>query len=51
MDDVAGDELDPALALKAREEDMERCEKRRVCVEVKEEVRRAIAGKGPVGAR
>ena len=50
-DDVCGSELDSLLALQAREEGMGQFRKHEVYEKVKEEVRWAVAGKGPIGSR
>ena len=49
--DVAGDELDPELALKARLEEMEQFRKHGVYRGVKEDVCWAVTDKGLIGAR
>eukprot|EP00959_Pyramimonas_sp_CCMP1952_P109811 2297214-Pyramimonas_sp.AAC.1 len=48
-DDCTGNELDPKLTIKARQEEMEHFRKHRVYEQVKEEVRWQVTGKAPIG--
>ena len=50
-DDVSGNDLDPEMVLKAREEEMEQFRKHGVYEKVREEVCWAVTGKGPIGTR
>eukprot|EP00959_Pyramimonas_sp_CCMP1952_P419559 8787956-Pyramimonas_sp.AAC.1 len=48
-DDVTGNELDPKLTVKARQEEMEQFRKHEVYEKVKEEVCWQVTGKAPIG--
>ena len=50
-DDVSGNQLDPKMVLKAREEEMEQFRKHDVYEKVQEEVCWAVTGKAPIGTR
>ena len=50
-DDVAGNELDPELTLKARKEEMEQFKKHEVYEKVREDICWAVTGKAPIGSR
>eukprot|EP00959_Pyramimonas_sp_CCMP1952_P124333 2599543-Pyramimonas_sp.AAC.1 len=50
-DDVTGNEPDPQLTVKARQEEMEQFRKHKVYEKVKEEVCWQITGKAPIGTR
>eukprot|EP00959_Pyramimonas_sp_CCMP1952_P271255 5670736-Pyramimonas_sp.AAC.1 len=50
-DDVTGNELDPKLTMKARQEEMEQFRKHKVYEKVEEEVCWQVTGEAPIGTR